>query len=71
MAKIILTNHAKERMEERDINFCDIEECLEFPDYKISKGGKVEFFKNFRGRTLRLVCVEKSKFIKVVTLVWK
>ncbi|MBU3923500.1 MAG: DUF4258 domain-containing protein [Nanoarchaeota archaeon] len=68
---IILSEHTKKRMKERSVKMEQIRECLDFPDYRISKGEKVEFFKKFENHTLRLVCVEKNIFIKVVTLMWK
>jgi hypothetical protein len=69
--EMILSEHAKKRATERGVNMKGIKECLEFPDYRITKGEKFELFKKFDGRTLRLVCVEKNKFIKVITLMWK
>jgi len=69
--EIILSRHARKRMGERGVKIEDVRECLYFPDYRISKGGKVEFFRKFGEFTLRLICVDKNKFIKVITLMWK
>jgi len=66
--EIILSKHAKKRIKERNIKIKEIRECLDFHDYKITKCEKVEFFKKFEKFTLRLICVEKNKFIKVITL---
>jgi hypothetical protein len=34
--KIILTNHAKQRMQERGISIEEIKENIDFPDYTMS-----------------------------------
>ena len=71
VVNLIFTSHSYRRMFERGIGKEMVWECVEFPDYRISRGDKVEMFKKFGNRTLRVVCIQKSKFIKVVTLVWK
>ena len=71
MVNIILTEHAKKRMVERGVNISQIYDCVDFPSYKINRGDVLEIFKKFSDRTLRLICVRESKFIKVLTLMWK
>ena len=69
--KIILTKHAQQRMLERKIKFEDVKNTINFPDYLIRKNNKVEAFKKIKENLLKIIYTEKSKFIKIITLVWK
>jgi hypothetical protein len=69
--KIILTNHAKSRMLQRNIKIKDIKDCLEFPELKILKEKIVEFRKMKGGRQLSIICKDTNIFIKIITVMWK
>ena len=58
-------------MLQRGIAINEIKDCVEFPDYKITKNNKIEMFKKLNNKVLRLICVQENKFIKVITLMWK
>ena len=58
-------------MVERGIKFEMIEDAINFPNYIIRKGKKVEAFKNFNEGVLKIVYLEKENFIKIITLFWK
>lgn len=66
--KIILSNHAKQRMIERRITLSQIRACIENPSYKITKENKIEMFKEINNKILRIICTQENKFIKVITL---
>ena len=66
-----LTNHAKQRMIERDINLNQIEEAINFPDYTIKKVSRIESYKKFKDRLLIVIYIQESKFIKIITVIWK
>lgn len=68
---IILTKHAKQRMLEREIKFENIQDTINFSDYTIKKNGKVEAFKKINEKLLKVIYIEKGKFIKIVTLIWR
>ena len=68
---IILTNHAKERMVERGIKIEQISKCCDFPDYTISKGNKIEAYKKFENKLLKVIYLKEGKFIKIITIIWK
>ena len=65
--KIILTDHAKQRMIERSITFDEINNVLNFPDYSVTKENKVECHKD----NLKIVYISKDKFIRIVTVIKK
>ena len=65
--KIIFTNHAKQRMLERGISLEEIKETIEFPEYIVSKGIKIEAHKN----NLKTIYISKDKFIKIITVIRK
>jgi len=69
--KILLTDHAKQRMAERGITLLQIQEAINFPDYTISKENKIESYKKINNKLLKIVHVKEGKFIKIITLVWK
>ena len=68
---LILSNHAKKRLIERNIKIEDVKTAIEFPDYTISKGNKREAYKRIKGKVLKVVYFEEDKYIKVITLIWK
>ncbi len=69
--KIILTNHAKQRMIERNIHIEEIKDTLEFPDYTITKENKIEAYKKMEGKNLKVVYTARDKFIKIITIILK
>ncbi len=69
--RISLSHHAKKRLLERGIQFKDIQETIEMPEYTISKINKKEAYKKIKGKTLKVVYAEEDKYIKVITLIWK
>ena len=68
---LILTNHAKQRMIEREISIEQIKEVITFPEYTLSKESKIEAYKKFRGKILKVVYMQEDKYIKIITLIWK
>ena len=69
--KIVLSYHAKKRLSERGIQFKDVQETIEMPEYTISKANKKEAYKIIKNKTLKVVYTEEDKYIKVITLIWK
>ena len=69
--KITLTKHAQKRMSERNIKIEDIKNTIEMPDYTIIKNGKIESYKKINEKTLKIVYLKGTKFIKIITLIWK
>jgi Domain of unknown function (DUF4258) len=67
---LILTTHAKQRMIERGIKLSEIQDTILTPNYTINKENKIEAYKNFDNKTLKVVYT-KGKFIKIITLIWK
>ena len=65
---IILTTHAKQRMIERAISLSDVKDCIELPDYTVTKENKVEAHKTIDNRKLKVVYT-KGKFIKILTVI--
>lgn len=68
---LILTNHAKKRLIERNVKIEDIKTAIEFPDYTITKDNKKEAYKRIKGKVLNVVYSKEDKYIKVITLIWK
>lgn len=71
MIRMIFTKHARQRMHERNVSYEEIEEVLNFPDYSIAKGNKLEVYKEVDGRYLKIVYSQMSKFIKIITVILK
>ena len=71
MSKIILTTHAKIRMIERGITLKEIKETISFPDYIISKENKIEAHRLINDKNIKIVYIQKRKFIKIVTVILK
>lgn len=66
--KIIFTTHAKQRMSERAIALNEIKDCIELPDYTVTKENKIEAHKTINNRKLKIVYT-KGKFIKILTVI--
>ena len=58
-------------MKERDISPIQATETINFPEYSVRKEGKIESYKKFTDKTLRVVYIEKDNYIKIITLTWK
>ncbi len=69
--KIILSDHAKKRMKERNISFSQVQEAVDFSEYSVRKEGKVEIYKKISNKTLKVIYEEKDNYIKIITLMWK
>jgi len=66
---LIFTNHAKNRMIERNITEEEIREIIDFPDYTVSKEGKIEAHKKINNRNLKIIYYKEGKFIKIATVI--
>ena len=51
--KIILTDHTKKRMAERAINFKQVQETIELPEYTVQKEHKTEAYKHYNNKLTR------------------
>jgi hypothetical protein len=69
--KFIYTKHAEKRMFERDIKSLWVEDCIEIPDYNLTKGDIVESYKKVEFKILKVVWVRKDSFIKVISVMWR
>lgn len=69
--ELLFTDHARQRMIEREITPRDVQTTIDLPDYTVSKGGKVESHKSLGNKILKVVYIKKAKFIKIITLMWK
>tara|TARA_Y100000034_G_scaffold121622_2_gene166071 strand:+ start:473 stop:685 length:213 start_codon:yes stop_codon:yes gene_type:complete len=69
--KIILTNHAKQRMSERAIKMQDLKETIDMPDYTIKNNGVIEAYKKLDNKTLKIVYSKGDSFIKIITVIEK
>jgi len=69
--ELILTDHTKKRMRERNIKFAEIKNALEMPDYSIKKEGKSEVIKRIDNKELKIVYVNEGKFIKILSVMWR
>ena len=65
---IILTDYAKKRMSQRAINFKQIQETVEMPEYTVQKGKTTEAMKRYNDKRLKIVYVAKDKYIKVISV---
>ncbi|MEK7082392.1 MAG: DUF4258 domain-containing protein [Patescibacteria group bacterium] len=67
--KIILTAHARVRMEGRKISQREIEECVLRPDKTHREGEKIcRFQKSFEHGTIEVVAQTKGNYFIVVTV---
>jgi hypothetical protein len=69
--KFIITKHAQQRMDEREININEIRECINFPDYLIKKEDKFEAHKKINRKSLKIIYSHLGKFIKIITVIVK
>lgn len=69
--KFVYSRHARKRMGERDIEENDIDECIEIPDYSVSKSETTESHKKLEKGNLKVVWSRKDNFIKIITVMWK
>ncbi len=67
--RFILTNHAKKRMDERNIPLDQIKQTIEFPEYIITKNQKIESYKRINQRLIKVVYLKKDNFIKIITVI--
>jgi hypothetical protein len=68
-----ITDHARQRMKERNISIKDLEVSLEFPDisYK-GKRGEINVIKEIKkGKTIRVVYVWEGKKKIIITAMQK
>ena len=69
--KLIFTNHAKQRIIERNIKIEEVQETIDFPDYTVSKDKIIESIKKINNKNLKIIYSKESKFIKVITVIDK
>ncbi len=69
--KIFYTEHTKKRMRERGIKDSWIEDCIEMPDYNVTKGDIIESHKKIKSEVLKIVWTRKDSFIKVISVMWR
>ncbi len=67
---INFSNHAKKRLNEREIKISQVKDAIYIPDYTIKKGNNVEAYKKIDNKTLKIVYASEDKFINVITLMW-
>ncbi len=68
---IILTKHAEERFKERRINLEQVKRAIYDPSVIIPAWGKKKrVMKDFGGKCLDVIYIEKSNTIILVTAVW-
>ena len=70
MKKIILTDHAIDRLIKRKISQNLARLTVNNPDYIVNKDKKVEAYKEFKDGLLKVVYTEKEKFIILITAYW-
>lgn len=67
-SNIIYTNHAKQRMSERNITEAEVEQVLAWPDYVISSGDRNSMAaKRIEGREVRIVYKAQKERIILIT----
>jgi len=66
--KVEYSNHAKKRMSERGINKKNVTEAIEFSEYTIKRGEEIEAYKKINEKMLKVVYINKIKYIKVITV---
>ena len=69
----ILTDHAKQRMEERNISVKDLKDALEYPDITYAgKQGEINVVKEIgKAKKIRVVYVLKGKKKIIITAMLK
>ena len=68
---LIFTNHAKQRMIERDIKLEEVKDAIDYPDYAVSKENIVESYKRINNKNLKVIYSKEGKFIKIITVIDK
>lgn len=71
--KIILTNHAKEQMQNRDIAFEDIKYALENPSIRLPTKDKkkIKIMNEIPNKSLlKVICRETKKKCIIITVAW-
>jgi len=58
-------------MVERKITSLEVQDCINLPDYVITKDGKTESHKKIGDKLLKVVYVKEDKLIKIITLMWR
>jgi len=67
--RIVFSKHAETRLRERGIKKEQVIEIIEFPEYTIKRSNnEIEAYKKISGRMLKVVYIQKEKYIKVITL---
>ena len=56
---------------ERGIKIEEAQNTIDMPDYTIRKDEKIESYKTINNKQLKIVYLQKGKFIKIITLIWK
>lgn len=70
--KIILTDHAKERMALRKITKKMIEATIANPDHKdIGYQKKLLSFKSFKAGTIKVVYSRSENFYIIISVIWE
>ena len=66
--RLILTNHAKQRLLERGIAEAHLLRVVKDPDsMKVSFRGNVKIIKKVRSKTLEIVCTRKGDLFVIIT----
>ena len=72
MKRIIITDHAAERMQEREFTRSEVEGVIETPDWKMpARRGKIKAKKRFGDRVLSIVYRETRTVVIVITGYWR
>ena len=70
MKRIIFTAHASERLKQRKIKNDHVISTLADPDFIVQRGAESEAYKGIDKKLLKVIYVEKEKFIRIITLYW-
>ncbi|MFQ6043001.1 MAG: DUF4258 domain-containing protein [Candidatus Poribacteria bacterium] len=69
MKKFILTNHAKRRMQKRNITLHEVQQVLLFPDDDISLDSqKRKATKRMKHRSISVIYFETEDFYRIITV---
>lgn len=68
--EIIYSDHAKRRLKQRGITHLEVEFILNHPNYvKKSFEGRKEALGKVKNRNLKVIFIEKEKYIKIITVI--
>lgn len=71
MMKVIFSEHALRKIEERDLDEIKIIETIKFPDYRESTRENRQLAeKNFGKLNLRVIFCREDSFIIIITAYW-